>query len=35
MFLYTDSLPSSVLVSTATRVEVPPLVSHIFCPVIE
>ncbi len=35
MFLYTDSLPSSVLVSTATRVEVAPLVSHIFCPVIE
>ncbi len=34
MFLYTDSAPSSVFTSTATRLAEPPLVSHIFWPVI-
>ena len=32
MFRCGASWPSSVLHSTATRLAVPPLVSHIFCP---
>src|SRR6185437_8560189 len=34
MFLYTDAEPVSVFTKTATRFDVPPLVSHIFCPLI-
>src|SRR5665811_848475 len=34
MFLYTESAPVSVFTSTATRFEDPPLVSHIFWPLI-
>ena len=34
MFRYAESAPSSVFTSTASRLDVPPLVSHIFWPVM-
>ena len=34
MFLYGVSAPSSVLTSTAISVDEPPLVSHIFWPLM-
>ena len=34
MFLYTESAPVSVRTRTATRLLDPPLVSHIFCPLM-